>query len=329
MATGRAVAHSCRLVAFWFLANSGAAQLVSQTPVGTSARSSKSAQASSPGHSSQPAFATPAARELFRQNCIKCHGLDGTGGAARGRLPRIPDFTKASWQARRTDAQLVASILDGKEPEMPSWRGKVSVEQARSLVAHVRAFAPTGGAPKDAPAASFDQRYSQLQGQMRQLQVQERKLHKGSSTDAPSQLTTPPGAEVARPPASEAVGRPDIRALFRQHCMKCHGTDGMGVAARERMPEIPDFTASTWQALRSDAQLLASILDGKDQMPRWRGKITEEQARSLVAHVRGFAPTRGPTKDSLRQTPAQRRAGRELSPAGPTPKAGSQTNPDD
>jgi mono/diheme cytochrome c family protein len=111
--------------------------------------------------------------------------------------------------------------------------------------------------------------------------------------------------------------------------MKCHGTDGMGVAARERMPEIPDFTLTSWQGRRSDAQLLASILGGKDQMPSWRDKISEEQARSLVAFVRGFTPALSPTKDSSPQTPAQRRPGAGLTPAGATPTAGSQKSPDD
>ena len=57
--------------------------------------------------------------------------------------PEIPDFTNASWQARRADAQLLASILDGKGEDMPPQRGKIGEEQVHSLVAYVRAFAPT------------------------------------------------------------------------------------------------------------------------------------------------------------------------------------------
>ena len=49
---------------------------------------------------------------------------DGTGNKARGRLPEIPNFTDAGWQARRDDAQLMASILDGKGDEMPPDAGK-------------------------------------------------------------------------------------------------------------------------------------------------------------------------------------------------------------
>jgi uncharacterized membrane protein len=82
-------------------------------------------------------------RALFQQHCVKCHGPDGTGSNARHRQPELPNFTDPAWQARRSDAQLLASILDGKGKDMPSWRGKISAEQARGLVADVRAFAPT------------------------------------------------------------------------------------------------------------------------------------------------------------------------------------------
>src|SRR5262249_34383907 len=98
--------------------------------------------------SSAPAPAgTPADRELFRQHCVKCHGADGTGRDTRRHQPKIPNFTNASWQAQRSDAQLLTSILNGKGKEMPPWQGKISEAQARSLVGSVRAFAPTTESP--------------------------------------------------------------------------------------------------------------------------------------------------------------------------------------
>jgi uncharacterized membrane protein len=78
---------------------------------------------------------------------VRCHGADGTGGRARDSLPEIPDFTAIDWQGRRSDAQLLAGILDGKGPEMPPFRAKMSEEQARGLTAYVRAFAPTADRP--------------------------------------------------------------------------------------------------------------------------------------------------------------------------------------
>src|SRR5215831_18799060 len=70
-----------------------------------------------------------AGAKLFQQHCVKCHGADGTGKPARAQQPEIPDFTAASWQARRSNAQLLVSILDGKGQTMPDWRGTVSGKQ--------------------------------------------------------------------------------------------------------------------------------------------------------------------------------------------------------
>ena len=63
----------------------------------------------------------------------------------RRRLPEVPDFTDPAWQARRADAQLVASILDGKGAEMPPADDDLSEAQARGLVAYIRTFAPAVG----------------------------------------------------------------------------------------------------------------------------------------------------------------------------------------
>jgi mono/diheme cytochrome c family protein len=209
-------------------------------------------------------------------------------------LPEVPDFTKTSWQARRSDAQLLASILDGKEPDMPSWQGKISEEQARTLVDQVRAFAPNPRTPKAASTADFSERFHRLQEQLNDLQSQERNLSKDSrGGSAPSKPPQPPQPEASWRPPAKGAGSPAARELFRRRCDKCHGADGTGSRGRDRLPEIPDFTDASWQARRSDEQLLESILDGKDEMPAWRGKISAEQARSLVACVRAFVPTTG------------------------------------
>jgi uncharacterized membrane protein len=58
-------------------------------------------------------------------------------------MPDIPDFTNVSWQARRTDEQLLASIVSGKGADMPPASEEIGQEGARQLVAYVRSFAPT------------------------------------------------------------------------------------------------------------------------------------------------------------------------------------------
>jgi hypothetical protein len=80
-------------------------------------------------------------------------------------MDRIPNFTDASWQKKRDDAQLLATILDGKEPDMPSWRAKISEEQARGLVVHVRGFAHMEGAAQGPSHQRFKEQFHHLQAQ--------------------------------------------------------------------------------------------------------------------------------------------------------------------
>ena len=64
---------------------------------------------------------------------------------------------------------------------------------------------------------------------------------------------------------------------------------------RPVLPPIPDFTSPSFHKEHSDAQLLVSILEGKGTlMPANRGRVTEDQARALVAYVRTFGPSKLP-----------------------------------
>jgi mono/diheme cytochrome c family protein len=245
------------------------------------------------GSSGWQLAAPPAARaqadagKLYQEHCVKCHGKDGTGAAARGIEPNIPDFTAASWQAKRSDAQLLVSILDGKGNVMPAFRAKkISEEEARRLVAHVRKFAPAKTKPgqqERLPPGSFEERYQQLERDLADLQKQ---FHQLSKVSAEACASSPSEMSAAR-------------KLFEQHCVKCHGTDGTGSAARGRLREIPDFTNASWQERRSHVQLAASILDGKGkEMPSWRSQISEQQARALAAYVQAFRRDPGKSRPS-------------------------------
>lgn len=101
------------------------------------------------------------------------------------------------------------------------------------------------------------------------------------------------------PPSKKAAAE-----LYTRHCAKCHGQDGTGSPGRHSLPDIPDFTAASWQEQRSDKELLASILEGKgDDMPAFARKIKEPQARDLRSFVRSFAPTKGKSKQEKKPQP--------------------------
>ena len=58
--------------------------------------------------------------------------------------------------------------------------------------------------------------------------------------------------------------------LFNRYCIRCHGVDGRGVWD---IPDVPDFTNTTWQATRPDSYRTRVILQGRGAvMPAFQGQ---------------------------------------------------------
>ena len=77
--------------------------------------------------------------------------------------------------------------------------------------------------------------------------------------------------------------------LFRQYCAKCHGEDGKADTPKGKQLKARNFTDAEWQAGESDAELIQSVTEGKEEMPPWGKKLSKEQIESLVKNdVRGF-----------------------------------------
>jgi mono/diheme cytochrome c family protein len=99
-------------------------------------------------------------------------------------------------------------------------------------------------------------------------------------------------ADRPEPAPGKEERTPAGQELFRQLCVRCHGTDGRGGNARAQVA-VPDFTSAAWQGSRTDAQLTASILTGRgDVMPGFTGRVSAARARELVAFIRTFGPAR-------------------------------------
>jgi mono/diheme cytochrome c family protein len=97
--------------------------------------------------------------DLYTRLCQRCHGEDGAG---RDGLLRLPDFTSANWHSRHSDAQLAASILEGRGARMPAFRERVSPDQAQDLVVYLRAFDPAES-PRAETGGDFGQRMRELE----------------------------------------------------------------------------------------------------------------------------------------------------------------------
>jgi mono/diheme cytochrome c family protein len=84
------------------------------------------------------------------------------------------------------------------------------------------------------------------------------------------------------PPAWEAEG------LFRQHCARCHGSDGRAYMKEGEVGVARTFTDRRWQAEVSDRRLINSITRGRGGMPSFKGTLSQKQIKALVGYVRKF-----------------------------------------
>jgi mono/diheme cytochrome c family protein len=153
------------------------------------ARGAEAALANRPG---------PAQRTMdknFQKLCTMCHAAAGDGSRAKDTMPAIPDFTNIAWQGKRSDPQLAVSILDGKGTEMPPFRGKLSRDQVRGLVAFIRGFSRAPKKPAQTSVDDFEARFRALERELNDLRQQSQAL----SLPASRGPASPARAIEARP----------------------------------------------------------------------------------------------------------------------------------
>ena len=87
------------------------------------------------------------AKATFDQMCAGCHGTQGDGqeGTKSGFVPRVGTLANKEYMASVPDDYLLMIIKKGGEymgkiATMPAWEKKLTEEEIRGLVAHIRTF---------------------------------------------------------------------------------------------------------------------------------------------------------------------------------------------
>jgi cytochrome c6 len=88
-------------------------------------------------------------------------------------------------------------------------------------------------------------------------------------------------AFVALSFAGTALGA-DAAALFASKCAACHGKDGKGTPAGQKMG-AKDLTA----VKDSEAELVAVISNGKGKMSAYKDKLSADEIKALAKFVKG------------------------------------------
>ena len=104
--------------------------------------------------------------------------------------------------------------------------------------------------------------------------------------DQTSQQSQPAtsGSPASTPAADQFVA---TRAIYKEHCSKCHGDTGGGgrVQIEGHELRVPSLTGEHAKK-PSDEKLAGKISNGDDDMPAFKEKLTAEQINDLVRFIR-------------------------------------------
>jgi cytochrome c6 len=79
----------------------------------------------------------------------------------------------------------------------------------------------------------------------------------------------------------------DAEKLYKTHCVLCHAPDGSGSSPSGKALKAQDLRSELIQK-KTDAELTASITNGKGKMPAFGKKLKPDQIAQLVAYIRAL-----------------------------------------
>lgn len=94
-------------------------------------------------------------------------------------------------------------------------------------------------------------------------------------------------ATLAFGAATCAYAQDDPAALYKSKCQACHGADAKGDTPAGKKVGAKDFH-SPEVAKMPDTELFDIIKKGKQKMPAYDKKLTDDQTKALVKYIRSL-----------------------------------------
>ena len=85
-----------------------------------------------------------------------------------------------------------------------------------------------------------------------------------------------------------AVFAADGAAVYKAKCATCHGVDGKGQSPMGKKMGLRDLGSPEVQK-QTYKELYDWTAVGKGKMPGYKDKLSDEEIKALVAHMRAFA----------------------------------------
>lgn len=88
-------------------------------------------------------------------------------------------------------------------------------------------------------------------------------------------------ASIAAPGLAQSGGAD----IYKSKCAPCHGADGQAATPAGKALKAASFKDPAI-AKKSDAELIAIVKNGKNKMPAWAGKLSDDQIKAAVTYIR-------------------------------------------
>ena len=73
--------------------------------------------------------------------------------------------------------------------------------------------------------------------------------------------------------------------IYKSKCQSCHAADGSGNTPAGKSMKVRPFNSPEVVKM-SDDDLIQVTRDGRGKMPAYAGKLTDDQIKAVVAHIR-------------------------------------------
>ncbi|QEL13840.1 c-type cytochrome [Limnoglobus roseus] len=246
----------------------------------------------------------PDGRALFIKHCAYCHGENGTGQGLAGLNPHARYFGRDKYKFTSThkgdqgglptDADLVYTIRTGiLGSAMPGFADKMTDDELRAVVAHVR----------DLSRAGLVERYKREADNNQEDPDWKDIAKKVEKESQPGEANTFPAFTPATP-ASVDRGRVLFVNTAKTACASCHGADGRGdgpgvVSDKKNdppwiggdgLPNKPrDLTSGVFKTGGEKAHLYSLIFYGIPGTPMPpHSKLSPREVEDLVDYVQSL-----------------------------------------
>lgn len=92
-------------------------------------------------------------------------------------------------------------------------------------------------------------------------------------------------------PEAASAGRDAAagRRIFERKCASCHNTNGDGKTIVAGHLPYASLIDGVWRSDGSPAAIEKQVREGRDPMPKFQGKLTDEEIRQVVAYVKALS----------------------------------------